>query len=87
MRAVEFSTDALADFAWWIETDRRVALRVVRMLTGIQRTPFDGTGKPERLRGDLSGAWSRRITQEHQLVYEVEPERIRVLACRFHYSR
>lgn len=87
MRSVEFSTDALADFAWWIKHDRKGALRIVRLLGEVQRTPFKGTGKPEPLKGDLKGAWSRRITQEHRLVYEVEEERVRVLACRFHYGR
>ena len=87
MRSVEFSTDALADFTWWIEHVRKVALRIVRLLGEVQRTPFKGTGKPEPLKGDLKGAWSRRITQEHRLVYEVEEERVRALACRFHYGR
>ena len=86
MRAVEFSTDALADFGWWIEHDRKVAMRVLRLIGEVQRTPFAGTGKPEALQGDLRGAWSRRITQEHRLVYEVEAGRIRVLACRYHYA-
>ncbi|HET6567275.1 MAG TPA: Txe/YoeB family addiction module toxin [Rhodothermales bacterium] len=63
MRAVEFSTDALEDFAWWIEHDRKVALRIVRLLTDVQRTPFEGAGKPEPLKRELKGAWSRRITQ------------------------
>jgi toxin YoeB len=51
----------------------------------VQRTPFEGTGKPEPLKHELKGCWSRRITQEHRLVYEVKGETIRILACRFHY--
>jgi toxin YoeB len=57
----------------------------VQLIKEVQRTPFEGTGKPEPLKHELKGCWSRRITQEHRLVYEVKGETIRILACRFHY--
>ena len=75
----------LADLEYWTRTDRRRALRTLRLVEAVLRDPFSGTGKPERLKGQLSGKWSRRIDQEHRLVYEVEPERVCFLAARYHY--
>ncbi len=57
----------------------------MKLIKEVQRTPFEGTGKPEALRHDLSGCWSRRIDKEHRLVYEVKEDKIRVLVCRYHY--
>ena len=85
MRSVAFDPNGFEDLAWWIQQDRKTALRIVRLIKEIQRTPFEGTGKPEPLRHELKGCWSRRITKEHRLVYEVGEETIRILACRFHY--
>jgi toxin YoeB len=85
MRSVEFDPNGFEDLAWWIQQDRKTALRIVQLIKEIQRTPFEGTGKPEPLKHELKGCWSRRITQEHRLVYEVKGETIRILACRFHY--
>ncbi|MDQ3606809.1 MAG: Txe/YoeB family addiction module toxin [Gemmatimonadota bacterium] len=85
MRSLEFDPAGFEDLAWWIEKDRKTALRIVRLLREVQRDPFRGTGKPEPLKHELAGCWSRRIDQKHRLVYEVHEEKIRVLACRFHY--
>jgi toxin YoeB len=85
VRSVEFDASAFEDLAWWIEQDRSQALRIVRLVREVQREPFSGVGKPEPLRHVLSGCWSRRINQEHRLVYQVLPEKIRILASRFHY--
>jgi toxin YoeB len=85
MRSVEFDPNAFEDLAWWIEGDRKTALRIIRLIREVQRTPFEGTGKPEPLRHELKGAWSRRIDPEHRLVYEVTDDKVRVLACRYHY--
>jgi len=82
---LEFDPSAFEDLAWWIKHDRKKALRIVKLLKEVQRTPFDGTGKPEALKHELAGCWSRRIDQEHRLVYEVKEDKIRVLACRYHY--
>lgn len=85
MKNLEFDPSAFEDLAWWIQQDRKQALRIVKLLKEIQRTPFEGTGKPEALKHELAGCWSRRIDQEHRLVYEVKEDKIRILACRYHY--
>ncbi|OIP75172.1 MAG: addiction module protein [Oscillatoriales cyanobacterium CG2_30_44_21] len=85
MKNLEFDTDAFEDLAWWIENDRKKALKIVKLIREVQRNPFEGTGQPEALKHDLSGCWSRRIDQEHRLIYEVLDDKIRILACRFHY--
>jgi len=84
-RSLEFDPSAFEDLAWWIEKNRKKALRIVKLIEEIHRTPFEGSGQPERLKHQLSGCWSRRIDQEHRLVYEVTDEKIRILACRYHY--
>ena len=76
---------ALDDLRYWLKTDRRLAERILTLLEEIRRTPFEGTGKPEPLRFQLVGCWSRRIDREHRLVYQVEETEIVVIACRFHY--
>lgn len=85
MRELLFDPNALEDLRWWVEQDRRTALKVLALLGEIRRTPFAGKGKPEALKHELAGCWSRRITQEHRLVYQVSEQTMRVLACRFHY--
>jgi len=85
MRGLEFDPAAFEDLAWWVETDRAKALRIIKLLREVQREPFEGTGQPEPLKHELTGCWSRRIDQEHRLVYQVFEDRIRILACRYHY--
>lgn len=85
MRSLEFDPAAFEDLAWWIKQDRKKALHIVKLLKEVQKSPFEGTGKPEGLKHELAGCWSRRIDQEHRLVYEVKDDKIRVLACRYHY--
>jgi toxin YoeB len=70
---------------WWVEKDKAQALRIIRLIGGTLRDPFDGLGKPEPLKHDLKGAWSRRIDREHRLVYQVFDTKIRIVACRYHY--
>ena len=82
---MEFDPAAFEDLAWWIQQDRKKALRIVKLIKEVQRTPFEGTGKPEALKHELAGCWSRRIDDEHRLVYEVKGDKIRILACRYHY--
>lgn len=84
-RSLEFDSSAFEDLAWWIAQDRKIALKIVRLVEAVQRDPFQGLGEPEPLRHDLAGCWSRRIDREHRLVYEVLDTKIRILACRFHY--
>jgi toxin YoeB len=82
---LEFDVAALEDLAWWIQQDRNKALRIVSLVKEILRDPFRGIGKPEPLKHELKGCWSRRIDQEHRLVYQVIHDKIRILACRYHY--
>ena len=82
---MEFAPVAFEDLAWWVEKDRRQALRIMRLIEAVQRDPFQGPGQPEPLRHELAGCWSRRIDQEHRLVYQILEHKIRILACRYHY--
>jgi toxin YoeB len=82
---VRWSLGALEDRACWQQAEPRTHERVERLLADIAKTPFKGVGKPESLKGDLSGWWSRRITLEHRLVYRIEKGVIYVLQARYHY--
>lgn len=83
---VEFSSDGWAEYLYWQRTDKKVLSKINDLIKECQRHPFEGTGKPEPLRGDLSGFWSRRITHEHRLVYRVRDGVLEIVACRYHYS-
>ena len=74
------------DLAWWVENDRKVALKVLALAEAVVPDPLHGIGKPEPLRFELVGCWSRRITQEHRLVYRVRDDRIDFLQARYHYE-
>lgn len=80
-----FQDEFREDLRHWVEVDRRVALRVLDLVEAVMREPFTGIGKPEPLRHLGSNVWSRRITQEHRMVYLVRDERIDFLMCRYHY--
>ena len=84
-RSLVFDRDFLEDLAYWISTDRKTALRVLELVEAIRRDPTDGIGKPEPLRHLGPGVWSRRITQEHRLVYRVTDDRILFAQARYHY--
>ena len=85
MKNLEFDPLAFDDLAWWVDKDRKQALKIIKLIKEVQKNPFQGIGKPEPLKHDLSGCWSRRIDREHCLVYQVLEEKIRILACRYHY--
>ncbi|MGB6205730.1 Txe/YoeB family addiction module toxin [Mycobacterium sp.] len=85
MRSVHFDSGAWEDFLFWLASDRKTARRIVRLIAEIQRDPFTGIGKPEPLRGELSGYWSRRIDDQHRLVYRANDEEIKILKARYHY--
>ena len=84
-REAVFQPEFREDLRYWVETNRRVALRVLDLVEAVMRDPFSGIGKPEPLRHWAAGTWSRRITQEHRLVYLVTDERIDFLQGRYHY--
>ena len=85
VRSLEFDLNALEDLEWWVQKDRKKALRIIKLIKEIERDPFHGLGKPEQLKHELSGSWARRIDQEHRLVYEVLENKTRILSCRYHY--
>lgn len=82
---IVFADRGWEDFTYWVENDRKMAGRIVRLIKDIEREPFEGLGKPEPLRHDLTGFWSRRITDEHRLVYAIDKERILIAQARYHY--
>lgn len=74
------------DYLYWQQTDRKTLKRINLLIKDVMRNPFEGIGKPEPLKANLSGWWSRRITGEHRLVYRVHEERIVIMMSRYHYS-
>jgi toxin YoeB len=84
-REAVFHPEFRQDLRYWIETDRKIALRVFELIEALLRDPFGGIGKPEPLKYLLAGCWSRRITQEHRLAYKVGERRIDFLQARYHY--
>ena len=84
MRVV-FSEHAWDDYLYWQKTDRKVVHRINALIKDIQRTPFEGVGKPEPLKHALSGYWSRRINDEHRIVYKVEDDALLIAQLRYHY--
>jgi len=86
MKKLMLDGKALGDMRFWLASDRRTLDKVFRLMEEVSRTPFDGTGKPEPLRGDKRGRWSRRITDEHRMVYEVTDKFIIVHSLRGHYE-
>ena len=80
-----FQTEFRDDLRYWIKTDRKTALRAFDLVEAIMRDPFEGIGKPEPLKYLMAGAWSRRLTQEHRIVYLVSDDRIDFLQARYHY--
>ena len=86
---LSWEVDGWKDYIFWQETDPKTVVRINELIRDILRNPFEGIGKPEPLRNQLKGQWSRRITQEHRLVYKVEggaeTPRVVILQCRFHY--
>ena len=82
---IVFADRGWEDFTYWVKNDRKIAARIVRLIKDTEREPFDGLGKPEPLRHDLTGFWSRRITDEHRLVYSVDKERVLIAQARYHY--
>ena len=80
-----FSAHAWEDYLYWQRTDRKILDRINKLIKEIQRTPFEGGGKPEPLKHGLSGYWSRRISEEHRIVYKVESDSLLIAQLRYHY--
>ena len=83
---ITFTPEAWQDYLYWQKTDKKNLRRVNELIKETLRTPFDGKGKPEPLKFSLRGFWSRRIDQEHRLIYKVLDDTVVIIAARFHYS-
>lgn len=81
-----FLEDAWQDYLYWQKTDQKILKRINELIKDIQRSPFSGIGKPEGLKFNMSGLWSRRIDQEHRLIYQIKDDSIIIVQCRYHYS-
>jgi len=86
MMKIIFSKNAWEDYVYWQTEDKKTLKKINALIKDIQRTPYEGIGKPEPLKFDLAGYWSRRIDLEHRLVYQVEDSDILIYTCRFHYD-
>lgn len=82
---ITFLDDAWQDYLYWQQTKKKILKRNNQLIKDIQRNPFDGVGKPEPLKFDMSRLWSRRIDREHRLIYQVQDDCIIIVQCRYHY--
>jgi toxin YoeB len=82
-----FTDEAWNDYQYWNETDRKQLEKINDLIKEIDRTPYDGIGKPEALKQNLKGFWSRRIDQEHRVIYKIEEDQIIFISFRYHYSK
>ncbi len=80
-----FEPEFRSDLQYWAKNDRKILIKVFELIEAVMRDPFNGIGKPEPLRHESSGTWSRRISKEHRLVYKVQDERINFVQARYHY--
>ncbi|WP_440599809.1 Txe/YoeB family addiction module toxin (plasmid) [Acinetobacter soli] len=85
-RKLEWITSAWEDYLYWQTQDKKTLKRINNLILECLRTPFEGTGKPEPLKANLTGFWSRRIDEKHRLVYAASDERLTIIQCRFHYD-
>ncbi len=86
MRRIVFESGAFDDFIDWSTRDKKMYNKIVHLIRDIHRSPFTGLGKPEPLRHELQGYWSRQISDEHRLVYKVTDEAIIIISCKYHYG-
>jgi toxin YoeB len=86
MRDIQFTPDAFEQYNDWLASNKAIYNRLNKLIIEAARTPFEGTGKPEALKYDFKGYWSRRINDEHRLVYRVEDNYIKIVACKLHYK-
>lgn len=86
MKRITFERGAFRDFTDWATIDKKIYKRIVDLILDILRHPFSGLGKPEPLKHELRGYWSRRINDEHRLVYKVEDDAVVIVSCKYHYD-
>ncbi|MGD9563756.1 MAG: Txe/YoeB family addiction module toxin [Pyrinomonadaceae bacterium] len=87
MRTITFHADAFSQYNDWAASNENLFKRIQRLIIETARDPFTGIGKPEPLKGEFRGYWSRRINDEHRLVYKVNGDQLIIIACRWHYER
>ncbi|WP_407460386.1 Txe/YoeB family addiction module toxin [Lactobacillus gallinarum] len=83
---VIWSDESWKDFEYWLDNNQKIVKRIRKLIQNTRRTPFEGIGKPEPLKGDMAGLWSRRITNEHRFVYFVNEDGLNIVSVRFYYS-
>jgi len=86
MKKIVFEGDAFQDFAEWATIDKKLYKRIIDLIKDITRQPFSGLGKPEPLKHEFKGYWSRRINDEHRLVYKASDDAVTIVSCKYHYS-
>lgn len=86
-KIISFDLNGWEDYLHWQNTNKQIFKRINYLIKEITRTPFSGTVKPEPLKGDLSGFWSRRINDEHRLVYKIQGSELIIIQCRYHYGK
>lgn len=84
---ISFEESAFEDFNHWSVLDKKLYQRIITLIKDIARNPYQGLGKPEALKHDLQGYWSRRIDDEHRLVYKIENDCLIIIACKYHYKK
>ena len=82
---ITFTDDSWNEYLYWQQSDKSILKKINKLIKDIQRNPFEGIGKPEALKYELTGCWLRRITNEHRLVYEANEYNIVIISCRYHY--
>ncbi len=87
MKNISFTPKAYSDYLEWLTKDKKIFLKITNLIKEVSRNPKAGTGKPERLRFELAGLWSRRINKEHRLVYKINDKEVRIISCKYHYSK
>ncbi len=86
MKNIAFSPQAYKDFLSWLNEDRKIFIKITKLIQETAKNPESGSGKPEKLKHTLTGYWSRRINKEHRLVYRIQNESIIIISCKYHYS-
>ena len=87
MKNITFTPQAYKDYLNWLNEDKKIFFKITSLIKEIAKNPETGTGKPERLKHELKGYWSRRITREHRLVYRITDENIEIVSCKYHYTK
>lgn len=87
MNTISFTSEVWSDYLYWVEKDQKILKKINKLIEEIQRTPFKGSGKPEPLKFNLTGYWSRRIDIKERLIYRIGKEKILIISCRGHYYK